>query len=207
MSRYGKLTAWLIAAWFAFSFGASALHVYRTGPNQPPLTFGVAFLTPLVAFLAWFGLSPRFREFALSLNPRVLTFIHSWRAGGMVFLVLASFGILPWLFALPAGLGDMAIGATASYAAFQLATHRRRFIRWQVLGILDLVVAVLLGTLTGFIEPHAVPTSAMTVLPMSLIPTFAVPLFLIFHIVCIAQARRWPAQHEDADQQPCPEAA
>jgi hypothetical protein len=33
----------------------------------------------------------------------------------------------------------------------------------------------------------------MTVLPMSYISTFAVPLFLILHIICIAQARRWPA--------------
>jgi hypothetical protein len=32
----------------------------------------------------------------------------------------------------------------------------------------------------------------MTVLPMSYIPTFAVPLFLILHIICIAQTRRWP---------------
>jgi hypothetical protein len=31
----------------------------------------------------------------------------------------------------------------------------------------------------------------MTVLPLSLIPTFAVPLFLILHIICIAQARQW----------------
>jgi hypothetical protein len=31
----------------------------------------------------------------------------------------------------------------------------------------------------------------MTVLPLSLIPTFLVPLFLIFHIICIAQARGW----------------
>jgi hypothetical protein len=27
---------------------------------------------------------------------------------------------------------------------------------------------------------------------MSYISTFAVPLFLILHIICIAQARRWP---------------
>jgi len=31
-------------------------------------------------------------------------------------------------------------------------------------------------------------------LPLSLIPTFLVPLFLIFHVMCIAQARRWPVQ-------------
>jgi hypothetical protein len=34
----------------------------------------------------------------------------------------------------------------------------------------------------------------MTVLPLSLIPGFLVPLFLILHIICIAQARRWPAE-------------
>jgi hypothetical protein len=31
----------------------------------------------------------------------------------------------------------------------------------------------------------------MTVLPLSLIPTFLVPMFLIFHVICIAQARAW----------------
>jgi len=34
----------------------------------------------------------------------------------------------------------------------------------------------------------------MTVLPLSLIPTFAVPLMLILHLICIAQAWRWRAQ-------------
>ena len=32
---------------------------------------------------------------------------------------------------------------------------------------------------------------AMTVLPLSLIPTFLVPLFFILHLICIAQARAW----------------
>ena len=31
----------------------------------------------------------------------------------------------------------------------------------------------------------------MTALPLSLIPTFAVPLFFILHVICIAQATRW----------------
>ncbi len=30
---------------------------------------------------------------------------------------------------------------------------------------------------------------------MSYIPTFAVPVFLMLHIICIAQARRRPATH------------
>jgi len=63
----------------------------------------------------------------------------------------------------------------------------------QLLGITDLVNALTLGTLAGVIDPHGIPTTAMTVLPMSYITTFAVPVFFILHIICIAQARRWPA--------------
>jgi hypothetical protein len=61
------------------------------------------------------------------------------------------------------------------------------------LGIADLVNALALGTLSGFIDPHGISTAPMAVLPMSYITTFAVPVFFILHIISIAQARRWPA--------------
>jgi hypothetical protein len=196
MNKYAKLSAGLIAAWFAFSLIASALHGYSTAPGAPPLPLGLAALTPIVLFLLWFFASPRFREFTLQLSPRVLTLVQTWRVAGFVFLVLATYGILPRLFAWPAGWGDIAIGATAAFAALKLATprHRASFIAWQILGIADLVNAVALGALAGVIEPHGIPTSPMTVLPLSLIPTFAVPLMLILHLICIAQAWRWRAQ-------------
>jgi hypothetical protein len=196
MSRYAKLTSWLIGAWFFVTLVASGLHLYRTGPGQPPLLFGLAAVVPIVVFLVWFARSASFREFTMSLSPRVLTLVQSLRIVGYVFLVLATYGILPRVFALPAGWGDIAIGATAALAALKLTTPARRgsFIGWQVLGIADLVNAVLLGTLARVIDPHGIPTSAMTVLPLSLIPTFAVPLYLILHVICIAQALRWPAR-------------
>lgn len=203
MSRYAKLTAWLVGAWFVASLSASALHLYQTRPDQPPLAFGLAALAPLIVFLVWFTQSASFRAFTMSLNSRVITLVQSWRVVGFVFLVLASNGILPRFFALPAGWGDIAIGATASFAALKLATpsHRRSFILWQILGIADLVTAVSLGTLARFIDPHGIPTAAMTVLPLSLIPTFAVPLFLILHVICIAQAVRWPEQPIQSKEQ------
>ncbi|MFZ1941592.1 MAG: hypothetical protein WBA18_02450 [Terracidiphilus sp.] len=196
MSKYAKLSAWLVGAWFVVSITASALHLYQTGPDQPPLPLGLAALTPLLVFLVWFARSRPFREFTLSLSPRLLTLVQSWRIGGFAFVVLAAYRMLPNLFALPAGWGDIAIGFTAVWAALKLATpdNRRRFIVWQVLGIADLVNAVLLGTLTGVISPHGIPTSLMTVLPLSVIPTFFVPLYTMIHVICIAQALRWPAQ-------------
>jgi hypothetical protein len=195
MSKYAKLSAGLLAAWLVFSLFSSALHLYRNAPNTPPVALGLAVVTPLALFFVWFASSPGFRQFILSLSPRTLTLVQSIRIVGFVFLVLSTYKILPAFFALSAGWGDIFIGATAPFAALWLANpeHRRGFIFWQVLGITDLVNALALATLAGVIDPHGIPTGAMTVLPMSYIPTFAVPVFLILHIISIAQARRWPA--------------
>jgi hypothetical protein len=195
MSKYAKLSAGLLAGWLVFTLSASALHLFVNAPNKPPAAFGLAVLTPVLAFLLWFASSPRFRQFLFSLSPRALTLVQSVRIAGIVFLALATYKILPAYFALSAGWGDIIIGATAPLAALWLANpaHRKGFIFWQFLGIADLVNALALGTLSGVIDPHGISTAAMTVLPMSYIPTFAVPVFLILHIICIAQARRWPA--------------
>ena len=196
MTKYAKLTAGLIGAWFVLSLTASAMRFYRTPPNVPPLPLGLAVLTPIVVFLAWFALSPGLRQFTLSLNPRILTMVQSWRVIGFVFLVLATYGILPRTFALPAGWGDIAIGATASFVALKLASpnHQRHFHHLaNPRHCRGLVMAATLGMLTKVIDPHAIPSDAMTVLPLSLIPTFLVPLLLILHVICIVQATRWPS--------------
>ena len=191
---YGKFIAGLIAAWFIFSFGASSLHLFENDSARLGLPIALAALTPILLFLLWFAALAGFRQFAFSLNPRLLTLAQAWRIGGFVFLGLYARGILPGIFALPAGWGDVAIGATALLVTAKLANPGRRsaFILWQVLGLLDLVMAVTLGVTAGLISPHATMT-AMTLLPLSLIPTFIVPLLLIFHLICIAQARHWHA--------------
>jgi hypothetical protein len=193
MTRYAKLTSWLIGVWFVLALMLSALHIIESGPNRPPLALGLAALTPVVVFLVWFAGSAGFREFVLSLSPRALTVVQSWRVAGFAFVTLAAYRILPNAFALPAGYGDIAIGLTAPLAALALAgtEHRRSFLLWQALGMVDLVMAVSLGTLASVIDPHGIPTSPMMVLPLSLIPGFAVPLLLILHIACVAQALRW----------------
>ena len=190
-ASYGRVTAGLIAVWFVFALSASALHVFKT--DLLPVALGLAVTIPIVAFVLWFATSAAFRQFALSLNPRTLTFVQSWRVAGFTFLVLYAAGILPGVFALPAGLGDIAIGATAPLVAIKLGNfnHRRGFIFWQILGISDLVMAVTLGTIARLISPDGVGTGVMTVLPLSLIPTFAVPLLIMLHVICIAQARQW----------------
>jgi len=60
--------------------------------------------------------------------------------------------------------------------------------------MLDLVAAVILGPGAALLDPRGIPTSSVTALPLSIIPTFVVSLLFIPHIICIAQALRWPAQ-------------
>ena len=206
---YGKLAVGIIAAWFVFALSASAKDVFKQSAAAPPIALGLAVLIPIVLFWIWFRASAGFREFALSLDPRVLTIVQSWRIAGFVFVVLYVYGILPGIFANPAGWGDIAIGLTAPWVAMKLAEpgHRKGFIVWNALGILDLVVAVTTGTTSRLIHPHALAADAMTALPLSIVPTFGVPLFLILHIIVIAQARRWPEAEGARNQQRVPASA
>jgi hypothetical protein len=206
---YGKLAVGIVAAWFVFALSASAAHVFKQSSAAPPIALGLSVLIPIVLFWIWFRASAGFREFALSLDPRVLTIVQSWRIAGFVFVVLYVYGILPGIFANPAGWGDIAVGLTAPWVAMKLAEpgHRKGFIVWNALGILDLVVAVTTGTTSRLIHPHALAADAMTVLPLSIVPTFLVPLFLILHIIVIAQARRWPEVEGARNRQHVPASA
>ena len=197
MRNYKKLTFSIVVAWFIFALSASALHLFKNESERIGLAVAIAALAPVLIFSVWFAASAEFRKVALSLNPRILTFAQTWRILGIVFVLLEARQVLPAIFALPAGYGDIAIGATAWIAALKLAKPERRygFIIWQTLGILDLVAAVTLGTTARLLSPQGPSMVTMTVLPLSLIPTFLVPLFLILHVICIAQARGWTASY------------
>jgi hypothetical protein len=183
----------MITVWFLLALFSSAFHVFKNEQERVGLAVALAAVIPILSFSLWFAGSSSFRQFALSLNLRALTLAQTWRVGGIVFVLLESRGILPAFFALPAGYGDILIGATAWFAALKLASpkHRRPFIGWQLLGMADLIMAVGLGTTARLFYPHGTSMVAMTVLPMSLVPTFFVPLLFMFHIICIVQARGW----------------
>jgi hypothetical protein len=202
MKNYAKFTIGLIIVWFVLALSASALHLFQNNANRIGLAVAFAAATPIAVFSLWFAASENFRHFTLSLNPRSLTSVQSWRFVGFTFLLLEAHRILPGIFAFPAGYGDVAIGITASYVAWKLAdpAHRNYFILWQLLGILDLVIAVSVGTTAFLIDPLGPPMLPMTVLPLSLIPTFLVPLFVILHVICIAQATSWKIAFQQAGQ-------
>jgi hypothetical protein len=191
-------TGTALAFWFALVFFLAEKGVFVQPPQVPPFSILLGFIIPLVVFVAAYLGSGPFRELILGADLRLLTATQAWRAGGLGFLALYAHGVLPGLFASPAGLGDIAIGVTAPLIMLALIRRpgfvaSRLFVAWNLLGILDLVVAVGTGVLSsGFIAGLAgeVTTSPMAQLPLVLIPAYFVPLFIMFHLTALFQAQR-----------------
>ena len=166
--------------------------------GQPPLGILLAATAPVLAFLAWYAGSRGFREWVLGLDLRLLVMFQGWRVLGGMFLVLMSFGLLPGLFAWPAGLGDVAVGVTAPFVALALLRRpdfavSRNFMVWNFLGIFDFIVAVGAGVSTSGMFPalsQGVTSGAMNAWPLGMIPGFLVPMFTLMHLAAIFQALR-----------------
>ena len=187
------LMIWLL---LVVSFGAAGAFVGP--PGTPPLPMAIGVAAPLVLFFASLRLSRSFRQFVLSLDLRLIAGMQAWRWAGLGLLSLYAHNVLPAVFALPAGLGDMAIGVTAPWIILALVRQpgfaaSGAFIRWNVLGILDLIIAVSIGTVSAFLAtgaPGEISTAPMATLPLLLIPTFLVPLFLMLHTAALMQSRQ-----------------
>jgi hypothetical protein len=124
---------------------------------------------------------------------------HSFRAvDGVAFLLIMASGHLPALFALPAGLGDIAAGIAAPLVAYRLArgTGRRAALWFNAFGMTDLIVALTLGAVTAYQLIHLTPSGApISELPLAVVPTVGVPLLFAIHITSVTgllRARRTP---------------
>src|SRR3712207_5496059 len=133
--------------------------------------------------------------------PRSTLFPYTtlFRSVGVLFLSVMAQGHLPAAFALPAGLGDIAIGMAAPFVARRLArdTGRAAAVRFNVLGILDLIVAGIIGFLLLELVEVTPSTAPLFLLPLALIPTAAVPLAVALHIVSLRRLRSAAKSEED----------
>jgi hypothetical protein len=196
-SNVTMIVAGVLAVWLALVFllGSNGSFVRPPGTAPLPILLGVT--VPLLIFLAAFLAVHAFRDFVLSVDLRLVTGIQAWRFMGLGFLALYTYGILPGLFAWPAGLGDIAIGVTAPWIVLALLrapafAAGRLFRAWNVLGIVDLVVAVSTGVLATALAYGAAPeitTTPMARLPLVLIPALLVPLSTMLHLTALFQAR------------------
>lgn len=176
-----------LAAWFILSTILAGLGVYRSSADEVVPAIAVALAVSLVATGMAMALLARLTTGLADaqLQSRLVA-IQVWRIVGFAFLAVLALGGLPPLFALPAGVGDVIVGATAPLVAQNL--HRQRLaVAWHLIGIADLVVAITLGVTTsqGRAQLFEVtPTSdALLAFPLAIIPTFLVPISLALHLV------------------------
>jgi hypothetical protein len=191
-TRVAGVFAILWSAWVLASVFLAAADVYRFEPTRPVPWLPIG----LIASLGTALLLTRFPVVSRILaQPDVLwrlTLPQIFRVVGVTFLVVMTLGKLPAVFALPAGLGDMAIGIEAVFVARNLrrgVAGRRAVWYFNVLGLVDLVVALAIGFAAApavvrllLISPT---TEAISLLPLALIPATLVPLAAALHLLSL----------------------
>ena len=191
----------VLLIWFSLVSWLAAKDTFLGAPGAVPVALILAFTTPIAAFLLAYRWSEAMRRFVLGADLRLVVAVHAWRTLGFGFIVLHLNGLLPGIFAWPAGLGDIAVAVAAPWLAVRLMrdpgyVHAPAFARWNWLGLSDFAIAMSTGALGSGLVPALVgqgPTTApMAALPLSWVPTFLVPLMAMLHITALLQARQRP---------------
>jgi hypothetical protein len=189
----------ILVAWFGVALVLSWMEFFRGAPGRIPAVELGIFIPFIVGRIALWRATRLTR--IIDIVPQSwLVGVQVYRIVGLVFVVLWGFGKLPGSFALPAGLGDFLVGILAPVVAVLYARgvpRKASLVRtWNVLGILDLVVAVTTGFLTSPspIQMLALetPNVLISAFPLVMIPVFAVPVSILLHLASLTKLQRAP---------------
>jgi hypothetical protein len=203
-----QTTAVVLLGWFAAAVILASLGVYHAAAAQfPTIEFGIAIPILMGSLMIWRW--PALSRLIDAVPRRWVIGVQFYRFEGVTFLILYASNLLPGLFALPAGVGDMTV-ALAALAIGMGASgvgelRSQTVLRWNLFGIADLVIALATGFLTS---PSAFqkfafdqPNELISAFPLVLIPTFLVPLAILLHIISLVQLRRATAQTDGSREQ------
>lgn len=182
---------------------AVATLVARTGamghglvPYAPP-TVGLFFIGgAILLYLLGTGLSS-YRLVLDRMGQRYFMGFQGFRLLGGVFLLGAFTGHIPWIFAIPAGLGDIWAGIMGLRAARAVSEYdpeaNRKIRQANIVGIGDFAVALGIGLITSDtayqLTAFGVP-NAVGMYPLVMIPAMLVPLFLAAHFFSLRALSR-----------------
>jgi hypothetical protein len=197
-----RRTTWLaivvtFTLWAAVAWTAAINGVFRTGASSLPLLPSAIFL-PVIIGTPLLLLSKRVGQLLDAMPPTWLVALQLYRVFGSQWLAYWLRGLLPGLWALPAGTGDVLTGLFALPVAIALATGtaegRKAAILWNIFGLADFAVAITLGLI---ISPGQlqliVPNGAgigVDGYPNVLTPAFVVPSSILLHALSLRQLRR-----------------
>jgi hypothetical protein len=197
-----RLGVWLAIVvpytlWLAIIWSAAINGVFRPGNNTPPLV-PLAIFLPVIVGAPILLRSKRIGEVLDAMPASWLVGLQVYRILGGIFLVGWARGVIPGLFALPAGIGDVTTGLLALPVAYSLASRNgdavRSGIAWNIFGLVDFTIAVGIGLATApgplqLIVP-SIPNTGVGLYPTVLIPAFAVPSSILLHVLSLRQLRR-----------------
>ena len=201
-SRYATAGA-LSAVLFGWLAVAQYLGAAATSGTTLPIVLSGLVIPPTVAAIGLWR-SESIARLVSAIPLHWLVAAQVYRVAGGIVLVLWAEGRMPWQFALPAGIGDVATGGVAVVVAALLAqnaigAHRATY-AWCLFGIADLVVAITMGAMTSPGPAHLLAFDAPNLLissyPLVMVPTFAVPLALMLHGLVLWRLRRGAASSE-----------
>ena len=185
-------TLWLAVVWSAAIKG---LFLPRVSPV--PL-LPLAIFLPVIIGTPILLRSKRMGQVLDAMPASWLIALQLYRVFGSLFLVGWARNVIPAVFALPAGIGDVITGLLAVPIAIALAAHtpeaRRAAVAWNVFGLFDFAVAVSIGLMIApgplqLIVP-SIPNTTAGVYPNVMIPAFAVPSSILLHALSLRQLGR-----------------
>lgn len=176
--------------WFlvALALGASGA-LANFVPPRPQILLVLLTVALIVAGM----IVPSFQKWLALVDLRSVIAIHLTRFIGIYFLVLYARGLLPFDFAVLGGWGDIVIAATALlWLVFvrEPGHHRRWLLLWNLCGLIDIVFVVATAARMGRADP--VSMGPLRTLPLSLLPTFLVPLIIASHVLIFWRLRGAP---------------
>jgi len=195
--RIIRTSALVLTGWLAIALALGVSGVYRgASEHMPTIQYGM--LVPILIGSILLMRSPTMARVLDAVPQQWLIGIQSYRALGIIFLILYAAGKMPGLFAWPAGIGDILVGGIALVVAIAYArgprNNRDLVWGWNILGLSDLAVAVGSGMLTAPspIQQFAfeLPNDLISTFPFVLIPIYVVPLSVILHLASLTKLRR-----------------
>ena len=152
----------------------------------PQVIAGIVWTATIVALLACWKVAT-LRSWTMKVDLRYLLLLHLTRLVGFYFLFLSSRGQLPFAFAAPAGAGDIIV-ALLAFLLLILSDARNWtvLIIWNTIGLTDILFVVLLALRLGLADRQSM--HALREFPLSLLPTFLVPLIIVSHVLIFVRA-------------------
>jgi len=166
----------IFSCWLLIIFNL-LLSGFFSATGTPQVAFAISVFMPVVFGLMAQKLSPTFAATIANISTASFLRLQQMRAAfGVMFFFTGS---LPVWFQYTGGLGDIAAGITAFTALAYYQAHpkqeQKAIIRGNFTGILDFVVVLNLGL-------FVVLQNNSPDIMFSLIPLFAVPIFILLHI-------------------------